>query len=1001
MTLDEWFAQTEDAIKRRDANAVANKTRCIVEHMAQVIIRSAGVWNWFFFPELRFIPISKQTRVLDKEKLVDHNTSKTVFWPASSVGGKGSHSVVDYDKAVNWNRDVYRYYTKVFKYKYPNYLNWGEIPEKKSYGRWVSVDLIEGDSKLRIRLSGVDMQNTTLKYFWAFTDSCKKPQQTDYELGQMTESLNQDRWGKYVSVKVCIKGYEDVFESSGVYGPLKSKYYYISERNLKEEVAKISGLYHTHTKEWVPVVEGEDIDFVTHILKSIESQNLRHTLLLAEGGSGKTTAMMSLAEELFNKSKTFEGRDIIPVFIPAFYIIDGNLTRYLATMFGEEEKSTLSLLNDQQVSSHFLILVDGINETPDFDSLQTDILRISQKYKNATFIVSSQEGYRPYFLSETYAVVRLSLISEETREKSIANYDELSEGMKTLLGRPFFINLYQECSSESVTDEYSLVREYLKNQVDKVHRTEIVKFMEVDLPRIAFKMLEEGKRILPDVNIPVEELVKLNVLRLYGRFAYFSENEFFYFFCAKYIYDTFSTIKNECAPDPQIQDELTKDLASALKTKMTRTTRKLLADALFEKGEQYQLLKMLGSQFSQDRLVQRAIVAVFAARDEELSRFDFSKRDLWVTDFTMFRRLAYCVFNESQLNPETLFFHDSHIHYEESKNYVRVCDNHVLISDPKGIELYNFCDDRKVYIFLNQEEITHLHMSEKYLFVNTDANTYVIKKDKLFSLPKNNQENFALAITEIENETTTDPVTDEVTLRDSKREDIGLQSVPEAKRESFRQLQKTCISNDVDHDGNVLFRFADAIIRYSRKDGSFTKLRVRSTSAWFLEQTDRWIFVTDEGIYKIFDEECNLRWQKTVASVIPYFHSNSGSELVVRMTVPGKIEPRYFTTNLMDEEKRGVFRIENRTMESQSLINETMSDLKDGQIYEGTDSYGYKYYRCEDSSLRVYNQDDELLFPIYGSAIDFTGSVFTGVTLVGRKLDDLQKVIIQQFGGMT
>ena len=68
--------------------------------------------------------------------------------------------------------------------------------------------------------------------------------------------------------------------------------------------------------------------------------------------------------------------------------------------------------------------------------------------------------------------------------------------------------------------------------------------------------------------------------------------------------------------------------------------------------------------------------------------------------------------------------------------------------------------------------------------------------------------------------------------------------------------------------------------------------------------------------------------------------------------------------------------------------------------YEGTDAFGYSYYRAKDCSLEVYD-GDEINVKIYPSAFDYKDSIFYDAVLVKNPLCENEAVMnmITQYGG--
>lgn len=169
----------------------------------------------------------------------------------------------------------------------------------------------------------------------------------------------------------------------------------------------------------------------------------QNCLLIAEGGSGKTTRLLQLWKEMHENQEQFGWK--VPLFIQVAkydgdnisncttYIEESILRNYVDwknTLSGKESWNPLDVL-----SGHAVLLIDGLNEAKNTYGLLSEIADLSEA--GFLIIVSSRSSvdYRPF---SSYKMLTLPLLSADTVTEKIGS-SILQPRLAEALRLPFFL----------------------------------------------------------------------------------------------------------------------------------------------------------------------------------------------------------------------------------------------------------------------------------------------------------------------------------------------------------------------------------------------------------------------------------------------------------------------------------------------------------------------------------------------------------------------------------
>lgn len=176
----------------------------------------------------------------------------------------------------------------------------------------------------------------------------------------------------------------------------------------------------------------------------------KHTLIVSDGGAGKTTWMYKKWGELLEKYKTNPNNAQIPIYIE-LNAFDGSNTNNpttgsfvksrIAQQYAGLRQEDVSTLLKQMIPDQYVLLLDGMNEAKNSDALSSEI----KELKDAGFhiiLTSRRELNREIW--EDFSVVTLERFSEEKINQILRDrgFPEAAGRLLTTLDRPMFLALY-------------------------------------------------------------------------------------------------------------------------------------------------------------------------------------------------------------------------------------------------------------------------------------------------------------------------------------------------------------------------------------------------------------------------------------------------------------------------------------------------------------------------------------------------------------------------------
>jgi len=198
-------------------------------------------------------------------------------------------------------------------------------------------------------------------------------------------------------------------------------------------------------------------------------------LLIGDGGMGKTTSLIGVMQELYNKE------NIIPLYIPLYmyngekdFIKDtiveiylGNILKYI----GDSNTNVLIKKTFFEFSDKkFVLLLDGINETPNarVGGLFAEISELDQ-YANVIFVISSRHDIKEF--DESFTRYKLNKLSAEKINEYISVEKLTNSKLLELLKIPFYLMKYKKIRDDDcswVESAAELLSLFYETQINKL-----------------------------------------------------------------------------------------------------------------------------------------------------------------------------------------------------------------------------------------------------------------------------------------------------------------------------------------------------------------------------------------------------------------------------------------------------------------------------------------------------------------------------------------------------
>ena len=258
------------------------------------------------------------------------------------------------------------------------------------------------------------------------------------------------------------------------------------------------------------------------IVQRMKAAGERKTLLLGEGGMGKTTGLLYILQRLSETSGP------IPFYLELSeinlttepednWIMTELIKRYRGkgTVTKDDIGALEELFREKEAYPHYVLLLDGLNEVVrHHDCLYKDIRKLSE-LPNLMIIVTSRFHYRNTTVFNTFKRVELSSLDKKSVDTFLKRHNKKApdnEALHTLLSNPMYLCLYAGMEDEIPYGEWS--KKYLPDietpgellhnfflstvwrwnsrHIEGWKQTELTVILEHILPAVAFHMEKEG-----------------------------------------------------------------------------------------------------------------------------------------------------------------------------------------------------------------------------------------------------------------------------------------------------------------------------------------------------------------------------------------------------------------------------------------------------------------------------------------------------------------------------
>ena len=494
-------------------------------------------------------------------------------------------------------------------------------------------------------------------------------------------------------------------------------------------------------------------------------------VLLADGGFGKTTALLECCRRLLLDPVRADGSQAIPLYIPLSACRQerhGIMGYFSARLSGQVpfasegervnyiQNVEQHLLDDARSSFHYVFLLDGANENAGMSRFAGEILRLAA-YRNVSVLVSSRSALPElsHWRQAQLHALDMAVVLKSVQGAAL-EWEELQ-----LLTNPYYLSRYMQLrASDSRLAErfnrYSLLEEYQRWSLEK-HRAggggelhpggEFAAAIHTVFPALCFALALGGKRIFSTddaalagetasyAGIGKVDLAALcrDVLVPMGLAAPLDERGVEY------------QLRHENDRDFQAA----RHLASLLRGRGT-SDRLLSAFSGTIPGPVFSLLggafpdrttlrrgadrlnDLAGQEKEQraDRILQRNVVALYALLGGVLEDVDLSDRDLREANFLPFSRLLRVNFRDAAFSPETFQFPSSLLGLDFYPRTIAFPDAHTVV-------LFDEYSGKSCALDVRERRVIFLHDHVKFCG-KADENTLLeLYDDKvaLFLLP--------------------------------------------------------------------------------------------------------------------------------------------------------------------------------------------------------------------------------------------------------------------------
>lgn len=790
------------------------------------------------------------------------------------------------------------------------------------------------------------------------------------------EVKNEDNNDSSVNKENDIKS----IAKSGFLSVLKNLDYLNRSENTTESLSINS--------KWLPGVKYEDTEYdnlTKLIIDMCSSGNFVNGVIFAEPGSGKTYSIFDAVKKLLTDEISYDGKLIVPVYISSLLLTinDIGLIKGIADAFcnGDLNLTREAFKDDSKL--HFLLFVDAINEHTDDNALMEEIIKLSHSlYKNVSLIVSSNDNEEIRILQDSgFAEITMSSLEMGIIDSEVED-DTLSDEFKKLLLKPFYLERYLSLrESNEVNDEYSVIDAYVQSCktngkiVDVRGQRKWSKLLDEQLTEISFRCTinrqmyfstcrnsgEERDSFTID-EYDIKRLVQIGILKKYSNTLYFEHENYRNYFASKYVLMKCMELCDNSNAPRELQLKLLGENIKLIKDTPANVCS-ILAPKLYNDGLLQQLIvKFSGLNNDPDFAkimigFYQAVIGFFALCTTTLDGLDLSNANLWMVDFTRFNKIINCDFSATNLNPETIWLHHAKISYSD-KNSGKIKNNLIFLSGAEGFEVYNWKDDRQVFLRFPQKAVLKFwDLTENALYIAFENKVYYVGFEEIVKKLHSN----------------TDLESVEMLLSDA-------------------YIAKKANIENIRFEGSVKLNARKDELRYSSGKELYFKPAGKSALSRLVENCyfatfidDDTVFADCDGVYIIVNVEGKLIWKRMIKPIMPQIIRREKDGVVVEMILPGVFKTKIFKYTFSDWKASFL----------DCKEKEKSADL--GNIF--TRDYNKEFGMIGDSIVIKDESNNEHC--IYGGAIEFTNTRFNGATIVQRPIDDKERKLLEQFGGIV